>query len=265
MTTYALAIGSYVKNVRMKHDLTLEAVANAGRNFGATWTIGSIRNLELGKMAPSLPNILILALAIGQLTGTPISLSELLGEATELDLPSTDGEAIKRDWVNAALSGEKISPPDNTSNQGANASSPDPEHELANRVSEPGKKLPGMGNWDTYDWANHKIGRLIDGEIELVDEISSTDIAEYLRAFESGEEELPTSGNLSLAEERAAKKIGTSPRMIRMISQILWGRTLEEEAAQRAGENSTPQARGFQTRRLLKDIAISLGLNGSST
>jgi hypothetical protein len=58
----------------------------------------------------------------------------------------------------------------------------------------------------------------------------------------------------SLAEERAAKKLGISIARLRQLALALWARSLEEESFRRAGLDSTPQARGRVTRVLVDEI-----------
>ena len=62
----------------------------------------------------------------------------------------------------------------------------------------------------------------------------------------------------SLAEERAAKKLGISIAQLRQLALDLWARSLEEESSRRAGTDSTPQARGRATRVLVDEIRGSM-------
>lgn len=58
----------------------------------------------------------------------------------------------------------------------------------------------------------------------------------------------------SLAETRAAEKLGIDVAQLREIAFELWGQTLEAEVRERAGGDSTPQARGRVSRKLLPRI-----------
>lgn len=60
---------------------------------------------------------------------------------------------------------------------------------------------------------------------------------------------------LSLADERAASKLGWDVDTFNARSRALWGRTLAEEAKARAPEGATAQKIGHQTRSLLWEIA----------
>ena len=58
----------------------------------------------------------------------------------------------------------------------------------------------------------------------------------------------------SLAEQRAAHKLGIDAPRLQRLALELWQKPLEDEARRRAGEGSTPQARGRVTRLLLDEI-----------
>lgn len=58
----------------------------------------------------------------------------------------------------------------------------------------------------------------------------------------------------SLAETRAAKKLGIAPRELQEWAGKLWNKSLEAESAARAGLNSTPQKRGRIARGLVEEI-----------
>lgn len=58
----------------------------------------------------------------------------------------------------------------------------------------------------------------------------------------------------TLAEERAARRIGVRPRQIAMWAGMLWGSHLDDEVARRAGADASAQARGHITRELVAEI-----------
>lgn len=66
----------------------------------------------------------------------------------------------------------------------------------------------------------------------------------------------------SLAEQRAAKKLGLSPAELQHRAEDLWGWGLEDESAHRAGPGSTPQARGRVTRLLVGEIRTAIEKEG---
>ena len=62
----------------------------------------------------------------------------------------------------------------------------------------------------------------------------------------------------TLAEQRAAQKLDIDPMVIYIVCQKLYGKTLEEEASNRAGEGASPQKRGRETRIILDEIRDAL-------
>lgn len=109
--TYSVAVGRFLRSYRASHSLTLDAVARAGREFGAKWRLSSVQSIEDGTASPTLPTLLTLALALGWLTGEPLRLSDLLGDAERLDRPGPRGRPVSRAWVDQALSGAPIATP----------------------------------------------------------------------------------------------------------------------------------------------------------
>lgn len=67
----------------------------------------------------------------------------------------------------------------------------------------------------------------------------------------------------SLAEKRAANKLALTVRELQERAIQCWGRSLEEEALNRAGQDRTPQARGRVTRILVSEIGQSITDDGS--
>lgn len=58
----------------------------------------------------------------------------------------------------------------------------------------------------------------------------------------------------TLAEQRAAKRIGARPRQVAMWAHLLWGKHLDAVVAERLPEDASPQARGHLTRSLVEQI-----------
>lgn len=62
----------------------------------------------------------------------------------------------------------------------------------------------------------------------------------------------------TLAEERAARRLGVRPRQVAMWSHMLWRSHLDDEVLRRSGADATPQARGHITRELVRILAERL-------
>jgi hypothetical protein len=62
----------------------------------------------------------------------------------------------------------------------------------------------------------------------------------------------------SLAEHRAAKKLGITPVAVAALCLTRYGRFLDDEAARRAGDGASPQKRGRETRGIVEELDLLL-------
>jgi transcriptional regulator with XRE-family HTH domain len=202
--SYEEAVAAFVRSFRKARGLTLDAVARAGREFGATWNASSIQNIERGQASLTIPTLMYLALALGHLSGKPLKLIDLLGPIAGVDDPTVvpRGRVVPLSWVERALSG---------------------------------------------------------GDVELTD-----DDYQQARRASAAVNLCRDSGALSatLAETRAAKKLGLTTGELQQQAIRHWGRSLEEEALDRAGKDRTPQGRGRVTRVLVAEIQESMVAGG---
>lgn len=231
------AVAQYLKQTRQQHGLTLDAVAKAGREYGASWGVASIRNIENGDASLTLPLLLTLALALGDLTEQPIRLQDLLGDAQAIDLPTwaPDNYPVKREWYDRVLGGEEVD---------LRAG------DLVGAVREPGKRNFPLTSKDLATLRSKL------KELPLSPRPPGTRIS-FLAAY---------SGDTSLAEDRAAENLGVHPLILRAWADHLWNTpSIETEAARRAekkaalsGKPVTAQARGAATRVLLEELRKSI-------
>lgn len=93
----------------------------------------------------------------------------------------------------------------------------------------------------------------------IVGDVDST-VGNYVRQRSDLVEELADQVDVAppfdvtLAEERAARRLGVRPRQVAMWSHLLWGTHLDAEVTRRAGSKASPQARGHVTRELVREI-----------
>lgn len=235
------AVGAYVSRVRREHRLTLDQIAGAARSCGASWSASSVSNIERGQASLTLPTLLFLALALGNLMGRPLTLSNLLGDAEILALSADDRHPVKRSWVDAALRGEEVTMSPDTGAVVIDTESDDEldetlEDEVLAKMSETrGREISPAEK---------------DGQVNQLIEQSQMPPEPTRRTSNR-------SAAGSLAEERAAKKLGITTARLRQLAHELWARSLEAEALTRAGVDSTPQARGRVTRVLVEEILES--------
>lgn len=62
----------------------------------------------------------------------------------------------------------------------------------------------------------------------------------------------------TFAEKRASAKIGVPPEVFSGYCTRLYGRSLDEEAAARAGEGASPQKRGRATRVIVSEVSAAI-------
>lgn len=235
---YAEAVGTFLRLYRREHGLTLESVAQLGREFGATWSLSSVQAIEAGRAAPTLPTLLTLALVLGRLSGEPLRLADLLGAAEALERPYVDrpDQPVLRAWVDRALSGGSV--------------------ELTDADYDHARGCP------TEAWGAHQdlaIAQRGSGPLTADERHAHVDARweAMIEPPEAARRPSPRHPRISLAESRAAKKLGIRPLEVQQRAIQLWGHSLETESLARAGVDSTPQARGRVTRVLVEEITES--------
>lgn len=74
--TLAAVVG---RNARiLRGEVPGDRLASAARNHGLNWGTGRIADLEAGRVSPTLPTLIAVALALGDVRGAPIALADLL-------------------------------------------------------------------------------------------------------------------------------------------------------------------------------------------
>lgn len=222
--TLSQAVGRFLSEFRNSHGLTLDQIARTARDFGAKWSPSSVRNIENGQAVTSLQNLLSLGLALNELTNKQLTLSDLLGDAEVVEGPTGLDLPVYRSWIDRALSGSPLVFEDiGTDLYGAVDLAADTLEPFLNRIQKISSEVP----------AGVKLGELRNIQNRPV----------------------------TLAEERAAQKVGISALSLQIWAQSLWGQSLEEEASARADARSkitakpvTAQTRGAMTRQLLKEL-----------
>lgn len=233
--TIADAVAAYLSVVRRENGFTLDQVAQAARSHGASWSASSVSNIERGQASLTLPTLILLGLAVGELTERPLSLSNLLGDAEGI-LLGRDDVFVSRAWLDGVLAGGPIvrALSDTTSAE----NNPEWDEGLEDEVLRTMRAGRPSGAERPY-----ALEQLVEDR-QAPPETHSRVASNTRRA--------------SLAEERAAKRLGIPVNRMQQLALNLWGRALESEAAERAGVGSTPQARGRVTRVLVDEIRASI-------
>ena len=243
--TIAATVGAFVSQVRREHGLTLDQIARAARSYGASWSASSVSNIERGQASLTLPTLLLLALALGDLLERPLTLSALLGEVEVLTLVSGGQHPVKRSWVDGVLKGAEVTMSSVDRVDRVDRVDTEDDHEVDEKLEDEvlRKMRETRGREATRAERSDQVAHLLD-QSQMPPEPATRN---------------PAWGDAgSLAEERAAKKLGISLDRLRQLAVGLWARSLEEESSRRAGPDSTPQARGRVTRVLVDEMRAFL-------
>jgi transcriptional regulator with XRE-family HTH domain len=68
--------GERARALRLDAHKSLEDVATAARSYGLRWSTGSVSDFESGRATPSLPTLLVVAAALGDVIGRRVSLTD---------------------------------------------------------------------------------------------------------------------------------------------------------------------------------------------
>jgi transcriptional regulator with XRE-family HTH domain len=82
----AQVIGGNARRLRLDAGVTLEQFAQAARLYGLPWTTGRVGDLEAGRVAPSVPTIYAVALALHHVTEQPVTLGDLFAGSGDVRL-----------------------------------------------------------------------------------------------------------------------------------------------------------------------------------
>lgn len=83
----------------------LDDVARAARRHGANWTPGKVSDLEHGRVSPTLPTLVITALALTSVAGRNVTVAELLDSDENIYL--TKDLDVTSDELKAILDGDE--------------------------------------------------------------------------------------------------------------------------------------------------------------
>lgn len=213
------AIGTWLKNVRAANKLTLDQIATESRRYGSNWNSGSIKKIESGEYAPSLPNLIILLQSVNRLIDGDYAISDVFHGDGYVDI--AEEFSVSRPRVRSILQGESVDiqitdrPPEQQEKI-----KNDFGLKLFESMAALGEVLP-----DEYD-----ISRIASFQPTLSEERAAKKLGVHAMAVQAWCDRLYTPDN------------GKPFR-------------LDDITAMEAGRDATPQKRGRVTREIIDEIS----------
>lgn len=103
----ASVIGANARRIRTGAGATLEEVAKSARGYGLKgWGGGRVSDLEHGRVSPTLPTLVALCLALGDIRRSPLTLAELVEHQGAVEL--TGSLAIRGAALARFLDGQPV-------------------------------------------------------------------------------------------------------------------------------------------------------------
>lgn len=106
--TFGEVAGAQARALRKGADKSLEDVAAAARSYGLRWSTGSVSDFESGRATPSLPTLLVVVAALGDVIGRPVSLPDDLFGGSGFVAINDKLDSIALEKFRAILSGKPM-------------------------------------------------------------------------------------------------------------------------------------------------------------
>jgi hypothetical protein len=107
-TSVTQVVGVNVRKLRRDARVTLDQLAFIARHYGLKWTSGRVGHLESGRVGTGFETLYLVAAALGQAIGRPVSLAELL--ACDEPVRISDALTITPSALTDAVSGTPVKP-----------------------------------------------------------------------------------------------------------------------------------------------------------
>lgn len=207
--------GEFLHDFRTEHGLTLDQVATTSCEYGTGWNTSVISSFERGKRSATIPNMLVLLQALNDLTGENLRLANVFDEwPVGTDLEITDTFTVDCARVSDMLEGEAVDI----------------------------KPLPKFGTPEYVAMKNELFDQARDA-VRNDAKHPCPDVLMFTRMIP------PT-----LAERRAAERLGMSAEDLIGWCFQLFGCRLSAEITNRVGNGASPQKRGRATRDIQSEI-----------
>lgn len=260
-------VGDWLRDKRIDHGLTLDQIATASHRYGSGWTAGTLSYMEKGgSKADALPTLMILLATLNDLTGEDFKLADIFtdyGGAVGI----AKGYSTSYENVASALHYEPVSFK-HTNVDTLERMRREFEEEDA-RFAEEFPEFAGWLDKETKELGDDAV------EVGLHMFIAPSHAPTFHPSHERSKRGIVANHFPTMAEARLETRLreanedifdtierqmnNTDPITpegfyVAAICDVLYGHSLDEEAAKRAGEGATPQKRGRVTRVLAGEI-----------
>ena len=220
-------LGTWLSNYRHDHGLTLSDIADAARKYGANWRATNIARMEDGgNSIDALPTLLILFAALNDLTGDDLKLSTPF---------ANEVQRVEKGAAAPLLS--------------MNGDYDIDTYEIYRSLKDRPVKLSSSASLTVAgNDGKNSVGVIFpDTIMDSQEDGHDTPINRHYP---------PTSAEKRLANRliKEQQVLAIDDYTVAAICDVLYGHSLDEEAAKRAGEGATPQKRGRVTRVLADEI-----------
>lgn len=220
----ATVAGRNAQALRKAAGLTLAEVAKAAKSYGLAWTTGRVAAFESGRVSPTLPTLIAVAVTLADVAARPISLVDLF--AGDGRVIVTDNLTLELANVRAALGGKTLKPP---------------------TVSD----VPG-GNDDLAE-------ALFSAALEVKDELGGLKFKPTIGDLRAASKQL---AEFADADLKVTKSLGATRLATALAMTKLWGQTFVAERDRRAGSEANAQRKGRVARELKDELRKWLDGNG---
>ncbi|WP_129870415.1 helix-turn-helix domain-containing protein [Bifidobacterium pseudolongum] len=220
-------LGIWLKEYRRNHGLTLSRIADAARKYGANWRAANISRMEAGgNSIDALPTLLTLFAALNDLTGDDLKLSTPF---------ANEVQRVEKGAAAPLLS--------------MNGDYDVDTYEIYRSLKDRPVKLSSSASLTVAgNDGKNSVGVIFpDTMMHSQEDGHDTPINRHYP---------PTSAEKRLANRliKEQQVLALDDYTVAAICDLLYGHSLDEEAAKRAGEGATPQKRGRVTRVLAGEI-----------
>lgn len=260
-------VGDWLQSFRIRQGLTLDQIATASRKYESGWTSATLSHMEKGgSKADALPTLMILLATLNDLTGLELTMVDIFNDYIG-NVDIAKGYSTSYENVVSALKDNPVSFSRTNADtwEQMRRELAEEDARLADRFPEEAAILEEIAT----ELGNDAL------EVGLRMYIAPSAAPAFVSLDKHGKRRIVANHYPTMAETRLETRLHdaddelfdsfdkrihnidpNTPEglFVAAICDVLYGHSLDEEAAKRAGEGATPQKRGRMTRVLADEI-----------